>query len=43
MTKWNEALRIEEALGPEARFAGLDELPMRRRSLRPVESSEGGQ
>jgi enolase len=22
MAKWNEALRIEEALGPAARFAG---------------------
>jgi enolase len=22
MAKWNEALRIEEALGPRARFAG---------------------
>ena len=27
MAKWNEALRIEEALGPAARFAGLDETP----------------
>ena len=25
MAKWNEALRIEEALGSNARFAGLDE------------------
>ena len=30
MAKWNEALRIEEALGSKARFAGLDEMPMRR-------------
>ncbi len=30
MAKWNEALRIEEALGAKARFAGLDETPMRR-------------
>lgn len=31
MAKWNEALRIEEALGPAARFAGLDGMPFRRR------------
>ena len=31
MAKWNEVLRIEEALGPRARFAGLDSLPARRR------------
>ena len=31
MAKWNEALRIEEALGSKARFAGLDETPARRR------------
>ena len=30
MAKWNEALRIEEALGPQARFAGLDAMPWRR-------------
>ena len=30
MAKWNEVLRIEEALGAKARFAGLDEMPMRR-------------
>jgi enolase len=30
MAKWNEALRIEEALGSKARFAGLDELPTHR-------------
>ena len=29
MAKWNEALRIEEALGSKARFAGIDEMPMR--------------
>ena len=29
MAKWNEALRIEEALGAKARFAGLDALPPR--------------
>jgi enolase len=33
MAKWNEALRIEEALGVKARFAGLDEMPMRRVGL----------
>ncbi len=32
MAKWNEALRIEEKLGSRARFAGLDEMPMRRRA-----------
>jgi enolase len=31
MAKWNEVLRIEEALGASARFAGLDALPARRR------------
>ena len=31
MAKWNEVLRIEEALGAKARFAGLDGLPARRR------------
>ncbi len=31
MAKWNEVLRIEEALGARARFAGLDGLPARRR------------
>jgi enolase len=33
MAKWNEALRIEQALGVKARFAGLDEMPMRRVGL----------
>lgn len=28
MAKWNEAIRIEEALGPEAVFAGLGALPI---------------
>ena len=41
MAKWNEALRIEEALGPKARFAGLDEMPMRRQTAKPVETSSG--
>jgi enolase len=44
MAKWNEALRIEESLGPAARFAGVDEMPMRRQALKPVEqASEGGE
>jgi enolase len=30
MAKWNEVLRIEEALGDKARFAGMDALPSRR-------------
>jgi enolase len=30
MAKWNEALRIEEMLGPEARFAGRAALPTKR-------------
>jgi len=29
MAKWNEVLRIEETLGPRARFAGLAVLPIR--------------
>jgi len=28
--KWNEVLRIEEALGADARFAGAAVLPQRR-------------
>jgi enolase len=39
MAKWNEALRIEEALGAQARFAGLDETPMRRQAAKPAEMS----
>ncbi|MGJ4855237.1 phosphopyruvate hydratase [Labrys sp. La1] len=31
MAKWNEALRIEETLGPKARFAGIEALPFNRR------------
>ena len=42
MAKWNEALRIEEALGSKARFAGLDEMPMRRQAARSVEAASGG-
>jgi enolase len=30
MAKWNEALRIEEALGPQAAYAGLGALPTGR-------------
>jgi enolase len=30
IAKWNEVLRIEEALGDKARFAGMDALPSRR-------------
>ena len=30
MAKWNEVLRIEEALGAKARFAGLDGFPAQR-------------
>ena len=30
MAKWNEALRIEEALGPSALYAGLDAMPSHR-------------
>src|SRR6185295_7835121 len=30
MAKWNEALRIEEALGTHARFAGGAALPVRK-------------
>ena len=41
MAKWNEALRIEEALGSEARFACLDEMPMRRQTTKPVETIAG--
>ena len=42
MAKWNEALRIEEALGSKGRFAGLDEMPMRRRARKSVEAASGG-
>ncbi|MBP0579092.1 phosphopyruvate hydratase [Labrys sp. LIt4] len=31
MAKWNEALRIEEALGSRARFAGIEGLPCKGR------------
>ena len=30
MAKWNEALRIEQMLGADARFAGFDALPIKR-------------
>jgi enolase len=42
MAKWNEALRIEEALGSKARFAGLDETPARRRSRLSSKITTGG-
>ena len=42
MAKWNEALRIEEALGSNARFAGLDETPARRRARHSSEIATGG-
>ena len=41
MAKWNEVLRIEEALGSKARFASLNEMPMRRHAAKPVETSAG--
>lgn len=34
MAKWNEALRIEEALGGKAQFAGVEALAFRRRQAR---------
>jgi len=34
MAKWNEVLRIEEALGPAARFAGCAVLPAFTRTTR---------
>ncbi len=40
MAKWNEVLRIEEALGARARFAGLDGLPAGRR--KPLTESATG-
>ena len=33
MAKWNEVLRIEEAMGPRASFAGLEGMPFRRRQV----------
>ena len=42
MAKWNEALRIEEALGSKARFAGLDETPMRRQAAKSAQTAAGG-
>ena len=46
MAKWNEVLRIEEALGRDARFAGLDELPAggrgARRGARETTTTGGG-
>jgi hypothetical protein len=42
MAKWNEALRIEEALGSKARFASLDEMPMRRQAAPVAALDERG-
>ncbi len=42
MAKLNEALRFEEALSSNARFAGLDETPARRRSRLSSEITTGG-
>jgi enolase len=42
MAKWNEALRIEETLGSQARFAGVDEMPMRRHAAKPVGAASAG-
>jgi enolase len=42
MAKWNETLRIEEALGSKARFAGLDETPSRRHARRRIEGAAAG-
>jgi hypothetical protein len=42
MAKWNEALRIEEAQGSKARFAGLDEMPARRRPRHSAEIATAG-
>ena len=36
MAKWNEALRIEQALGPRARFAGGAALRASDRGCTPV-------
>jgi enolase len=41
MAKWNEVLRIEEALGPKARFAGLDETPARRQARNRADAGAG--
>jgi enolase len=38
MAKWNEALRIEEALSSKARFASLSEMPMRRQAGKSIEA-----
>jgi enolase len=42
MAKWNEALRIEEAQGSRARFAGLAEMPAHRRRRQSLEIATGG-
>jgi enolase len=33
MAKWNEVLRIEEALGPQAQFSGWSALPFIHRAM----------
>jgi enolase len=40
MAKWNEALRIEEALGSKARFAGLGAMAFGRRAERGARHGE---
>ncbi len=45
MAKWNEALRIEEALGASGRFAGLNAMPARRMApvgTAPEPNTSGG-
>ena len=42
MAKWNEILRIEEALGSKARFAGLDGPSARARKAARTNESAGG-
>ena len=41
MAKWNEALRIEQALGSSARFAGRDALPLRLASDKTLQPHSG--
>ncbi len=40
MAKWNEGLRIEEALGSKARFAGFDAMPARRKRAHEASGGE---
>jgi enolase len=39
MAKWNEVLRIEEALGTRARFAGIGAMPSVRGGLLPRDNA----